>query len=101
MVELFGTASPECIELAINDGYGGLGAEDLARVFDVAWQGSAVRNSDALAFFGSGAGLGLAIVKGIVEAHHGTVSVANSSPGCQFRVKLPTGAVPWSSAVGL
>ena len=45
----------------------------------------------------SRAGLGLAIVKGIVEAHHGEVTVDNvgpdaaADPGCRFRVVLPAG----------
>jgi signal transduction histidine kinase len=64
----------------------------MERAFDVAWQGSAARTPDVAGVFGSGAGLGLAIVKGIVEAHHGSVSVANQAPGCRFRVHLPTTA---------
>ena len=38
---------------------------------------------------GAGGGLGLAIVRGLVEAHHGTVGVANTGPGCRFVVRLP------------
>ncbi len=65
--------------------------DDLPRVFDLAWRGSAARSPEEAT--GSGAGLGLAIVKGIVEAHSGTVSVANHDPGCRFRgAGCPAGA---------
>jgi signal transduction histidine kinase len=36
-----------------------------------------------------GTGLGLAIVKKIVEEHRGTVSVASSSAGARFEIRLP------------
>jgi signal transduction histidine kinase len=36
-----------------------------------------------------GNGLGLAIVKAIVEAHGGSVSAANTSPGARFCIILP------------
>ncbi len=62
----------------------------MARVFDVAWQGTTARTPDhGDATGGAGAGLGLAIVKGIVEAHLGQVAVANHEPGCRFLVRLP------------
>jgi heavy metal sensor kinase len=37
----------------------------------------------------SGAGLGLAIAQAIAHAHHGTISLVDSSPGASFRVELP------------
>jgi signal transduction histidine kinase len=92
VVEVHGRAGPEGIELAVTDGCGGLSEDDMRRAFDVAWQGSPARTPDAAAVFGSGAGLGLAIVRGIVEAHHGSVSVANHNPGCRFLVRLPVSA---------
>ncbi|MCW2855097.1 MAG: two-component system histidine kinase [Marmoricola sp.] len=88
-VEVIGRPGPLGVELAITDGCGGLTDEDMERAFDVAWQGSTARTPDTATVFGSGAGLGLAIVKGIVEAHSGTVSVANEDPGCRFVVRLP------------
>lgn len=91
VVEIRGRAVPEGVELSVTDGCGGLSAEDMARVFDVAWQGSTARTPHAaVGPAGSGAGLGLAIVKGIVEAHRGRVAVANHAPGCQFLVQLPS-----------
>jgi signal transduction histidine kinase len=96
-VEIEGRAVPGGVELSVLDGCGGLRTEEMARVFDVAWQGqpartppgadSATRLDPSLA---SGAGLGLAIVKGIVEAHRGTVQVENHDPGCRFLVQLPS-----------
>jgi signal transduction histidine kinase len=92
IVEVVGRSGPDGVELSVTDGCGGLSEEDMARAFDVAWQGSAARTPDVAGVFGSGAGLGLAIVKGIVEAHHGTVSVGNHVPGCRFLVQLPAPA---------
>jgi signal transduction histidine kinase len=92
VVEVHGRATPQGVELSVTDGCGGMSSEDMERVFDVAWQGSAARTPEVLngQVVGAGAGLGLAIVKGIVEAHLGQVAVANHEPGCQFLVTLPT-----------
>jgi signal transduction histidine kinase len=93
VVEVTGRAVEGGVELSVKDACGGLSTDDMARVFDVAWQGAPARTptpdvpgSPAAQ---RGAGLGLAIVKGIVEAHHGRVAVANHAPGCQFVVTLP------------
>jgi signal transduction histidine kinase len=75
--------------LSVTDACGGIPADDLDRVFDVAWRGTAARTPEPLA----GAGLGLAIVRGIVEAHSGEVDVHNVSGGCRFEVRLPVPAV--------
>jgi signal transduction histidine kinase len=74
--------------LAVTDACGGIPADDLDRVFDVAWRGTAARTPEPLA----GAGLGLAIVRGIVEAHSGEVNVRNVTGGCRFEVRLPVPA---------
>jgi signal transduction histidine kinase len=66
----------------VRDGCGGIADPDLPRVFDRLWRGDPARSS-------RGAGLGLAIARGFVEAHGGTVSVANVSGGCQFTINLP------------
>ncbi|MEO6510561.1 MAG: HAMP domain-containing sensor histidine kinase [Nocardioides sp.] len=93
VVEVTGQAVGGGIELSVTDGCGGISHEDMARVFDVAWQGSAARTpvptDPRSPSLGRGAGLGLAIVKGIVEAHRGQVAVANHDPGCRFVVTLP------------
>ena len=76
------------IELSVLDQCGGIPEPDLERLFDLAWRGTAAR-TPVQPIAGAGAGLGLAIVKGIVEAHHGQVSVHNQDPGCRFVVTLP------------
>lgn len=91
VVEVRGRAVPDGVELSVTDACGGLRDDELGRVFDVGWQGSAARtplHGDTTG--GAGAGLGLAIVKGIVEAHLGQVAVSNIEPGCRFLVTLPT-----------
>jgi signal transduction histidine kinase len=71
--------------VAVADQCGGIPEQDLARVFDPAFRGEAARTPSS----GEVGGLGLAIVRGIVEAHHGEVSVRNEGPGCRFVVRLP------------
>lgn len=83
-------ADRNAVELSIGDECGGIPAEDLPRVFDVAWRGNDARTPVEPSRGGAGAGLGLAIVKGIVDAHHGHVTVRNEPPGCRFHVTLPS-----------
>lgn len=97
VVTVVGRQVPDGVELSVSDGCPGLDAEEMARAFDVGWQGSAARTPDAGTAVGAGraagqgAGLGLAIVKGIVEAHRGRVDVENlaPAPGCRFLITLP------------
>jgi signal transduction histidine kinase len=71
--------------LAVSDSCGGIPDADLPRVFDVAFRGAPARTPEKEV----NGGLGLAIVRGLVEAHHGRVSVANVGGGCRFEVHLP------------
>jgi len=71
--------------LAVSDSCGGIPDADLPRVFDVAFRGAPARTPEKEV----NGGLGLAIVRGLVEAHHGRVSVANVGAGCRFEVHLP------------
>jgi signal transduction histidine kinase len=116
-VEVTGRSRGGIVELAVSDGCGGIPVDDLSRVFDVAWRGTAARTpmsgaagrkpgvaaagraSDS-APLGSGAGLGLAIVRGIVEAHRGSVRVDNVGPGCRFLVELAGSSSAQPSTVG-
>jgi signal transduction histidine kinase len=97
-VHVMAAPEPGGALLAVADGCGGIPETDLACVFDAAWRGTRDRGSGP----DSGAGLGLAIVRGIVEAHHGQVSVVNTTEGCRFEVRLPalTGSVRSAAAAG-
>lgn len=72
------------VQIAVVDACGGIAEENLARVFDTGWRGSASRSGDD-----GGAGLGLAIARGVVQSHHGQIAVRNVDGGCQFEVDLP------------
>jgi signal transduction histidine kinase len=74
--------------LTVSDTCGGIPADDLGRVFDVAFRGQRARTPGP-ALAGTGGGLGLAIVQGLVEAHGGRVEVRNTDGGCRFEVRLP------------
>ena len=60
------------------DECGGIPEAHLPRVFDVGFRGEAARTHRTTRTT-AGAGLGLAITRGIVEAHAGTVDVANTA----------------------
>jgi len=75
--------------LAVDDGCGGIPDAELARVFDVAFRGSAARTPPPSGEEQVGGGLGLAIAKGLVEAHRGRIQAHNHGPGCRFEVRLP------------
>jgi signal transduction histidine kinase len=71
--------------LRVDDGCGGIPADDLDRVFDVAFRGEGARTPDDETH----GGLGLAIARGLVEAHDGQIHARNHGPGCRFEVHLP------------
>ncbi len=70
--------------VSVLDGCGGIPEHELDRVFDLAYRGDSARTPGA-----GGGGLGLAVARGLVEAHHGEISVANEGAGCRFVVRLP------------
>jgi signal transduction histidine kinase len=71
-------------EVWVQDACGGIPADDLDHVFDLAYRGDVARTP------GDGrAGLGLAVARGLVDAHHGQISVNNHGAGCRFTVRLP------------
>jgi signal transduction histidine kinase len=71
-------------EVWVQDGCGGIPEHDLGQVFELAYRGDAARTPGD-----GGAGLGLAVARGLVEAHHGQISVRNKGDGCRFTVSLP------------
>lgn len=75
-------------EITVQDGCGGIPEDVLPRVFEAGYRGTSARTPAE----GEGAGLGLAIVRGVLEAHGGSVSVANHAPGCRFVAVLPLAA---------
>jgi signal transduction histidine kinase len=74
---------PAAVEVAVCDECGGIADGDLDRVFELAYRADPARTPNG------GGGLGLAIAKGIVEAHHGRITVSNRDHGCRFVVELP------------
>ncbi|WP_414636405.1 sensor histidine kinase [Actinophytocola sp.] len=79
--------------LAVDDGCGGIPENELSRVFDVAFRGTAARTPSTVRDEPASAGLGLAIAKGLVEAHSGRIDAHNHGPGCRFEVRLPLARV--------
>lgn len=70
--------------VSVRDSCGGIPDPDLPRVFELAYRGDAARTPGD-----GGAGLGLAVARGLVEAHHGDISVENEGQGCRFTIRLP------------
>jgi signal transduction histidine kinase len=74
---------PDTLEVAVEDTGQGIGAEDLARVFEPFFRGDEARS-------GNGSGLGLALAKRIVEALGGRITAASTPDvGSRFAVELP------------
>jgi signal transduction histidine kinase len=73
--------------VSVRDGCGGIPDPDLPRVFELAYRGDTARTPGD-----GGAGLGLAVARGLVEAHHGQISVCNEGQGCRFTIRLPLAA---------
>jgi len=74
-------------QLTVSDEGEGIGSEGRARIFARFWQAGNAK---------TGTGLGLYIVKGLVEAHGGTIELAdNPGGGARFVVRLPAGKAPY------
>jgi two-component system OmpR family sensor kinase len=73
------------VQVSVADDGPGIAPEDQARLFDRFYRADQSRAREK-----GGAGLGLAIAKKIVEAHHGSISVASPPEGgAVFSVRLP------------
>jgi signal transduction histidine kinase len=98
-IEVLGDREMGMAKVRVSDSCGGIPAEHLPRVFDVAFRGESARTPGR----GEGAGLGLSIARGIIEAHSGQIGVRNAGPGCEFVVLLPLAlgtSVPVASSLG-
>lgn len=88
-VRLSGTVDGGWVAVQVDDECGGIPDTELQHVFDLAYRGSAARDSASNGAEPVGAGLGLTIALGLVEAHGGSIDVANLEAGCRFTVWLP------------
>ncbi len=78
----------EQVVLEIDDDGPGLGAEDLARVFEPFYRTERARAAEP-----KGLGLGLALVADVVRMHRGTVEMTHAElGGARLRVTLPASA---------
>lgn len=85
LVEVVGDCESGMAMVSVSDSCGGIPADQLPRIFDVAFRGETARTPGPC----EGAGLGLSIARGIVEAHAGQIAVHNAGPGCRFVIRLP------------
>jgi PAS domain S-box-containing protein len=82
--------------LTVTDTGAGIPAADLERIFERFY-----RTAAAARQLIPGTGLGLAIARGIVEAHHGTITVdSTEGVGSTFTVRLPLRPVPAAAGGG-
>jgi signal transduction histidine kinase len=75
--------SSDFVRVTVEDSCGGIPPAELARLNDLE-PGSTDLHEAA-----THAGLGVTIARGLVEAHSGRLSVANTSEGCCFTIELP------------
>lgn len=71
--------------IVVRDHGPGVPNETLTRIFDPFFRVEEARTNTN----GGGSGLGLSIAKRAVQAHHGTISAANASPGLRVRIAIP------------
>jgi two-component system sensor histidine kinase KdpD len=89
-VEISAAIVRKTAEIRVADDGPGVPAGSEARIFDKFFRGSTVAPDGR-----RGVGLGLAICRAIVEAHGGTISVANRREGgAEFRIVLPCDEPP-------
>ncbi|MGV9713154.1 sensor histidine kinase [Gordonia sp. NPDC003424] len=77
------------VTIGVSDTGGGIADEDLPRIFEMAYRGTAARTPVNSAGLPVGSGMGLAIAQGLVAAHDGLIVASNTESGCRFEVTLP------------
>jgi signal transduction histidine kinase len=70
--------------IVVRDHGPGVPNDALTRIFDPFFRVEEARNAN-----GGGSGLGLSIAKRAVQAHHGSISAQNDSPGLRVRIAIP------------
>jgi signal transduction histidine kinase len=87
-VDVLADRAGDQIRVRVVDTGEGIAPDDLPRVFDRFYRGDKARTRGT-----GGAGLGLAIARGIIEAHHGVITVssrrAEPARGTTFEFTLP------------
>lgn len=78
----------EAVVTVTDDGHG-IAVEDRERVFERFTRLKEGRERDA-----GGSGLGLPLSREIAQAHHGTLTLTNHTPGAQFVTRLPLAPHP-------
>ncbi|WP_419232961.1 sensor histidine kinase [Gordonia sp. CPCC 205515] len=79
------------VTIGVTDTGGGIAEEDLPRIFEMAYRGTAARTPVNSAGLPVGSGMGLAIAQGLVAAHDGLIVASNTDAGSRFEVTLPGG----------
>ena len=75
--------------IVIRDHGPGVPEDALAHIFDPFFRVEEARDTN-----GGGSGLGLSIAKRAVQAHHGSISAQNASPGLRVRIAIPVASAP-------
>ena len=71
----------------VRDGCGGIPEEELPLMLATGWRKGPSRTKPRYGV----TGVGLSMVNGILQAHRGTLEVANVEGGCRFRLRIPAG----------
>lgn len=87
-------AEGDCAVIRVADTGCGIDAESVDKIFDRFYQ---IDQLDSMDAGKAGTGIGLALTKGIVELHHGTISVESElNKGTCFSVRLRLGSTHFS-----
>ncbi len=74
------------VQISVSDDGPGVAEQDRSRIFERFARADAARSRSH-----GGSGLGLSIARDIVEAHNGTLTLAEAERGATFMIDLPAG----------